>query len=42
MLQEKLKTNDKIEIIWDSVVEDVIGQNDPKEVNAIKIKNVKK
>ena len=41
MLQEKLKANDKIEIIWDSVVEDVIGQNDPKEVNAIKIKNVK-
>ena len=41
MLQEKLKANNKIEIIWDSVVEDVIGQNDPKEVNAIKINNVK-
>ena len=41
MLQEKLKTNKKIEIIWDSVVEEVIGTNEPKAVNAIKIKNVK-
>ena len=41
LLQEKLKANNKIEIIWDSVVEDVIGNSDPKEVNAIKIKNVK-
>ena len=41
MLQAKLKANKKIEIIWDSVVEDVIGQDNPKEVNAIKIKNVK-
>ena len=41
MLQEKLKKNNKIEIIWDSVVEDVIGQDNPKEVSGIKIKNVK-
>ena len=41
MLQEKLKANKKIEIIWDSVVEEVIGTNKPKAVNAIKIKNVK-
>ena len=41
MLQEKLKANKKIEIIWDSVVEEVIGTNEPKAVNAIKIKNVK-
>ena len=41
MLQEKLKANKKIEIIWDSVVEEVIGKNEPKGVNAIKIKNVK-
>ena len=25
MLQAKLKANNKIEIIWDSVVEDVLG-----------------
>ena len=41
MLQEKLKANKKIEIIWDSVVEDVLGTTEPKGVNAIKIKNVK-
>ena len=41
MLQEKLKANKKIEIIWDSVVEDVLGTSEPKGVNAIKIKNIK-
>ena len=33
--------NKKIEIIWDSIVEDVIGQKDPKNVTGIKIKNLK-
>ena len=41
MLQEKLKANKKIEIIWDSVVEDVMGTEKPKTVSAIKIKNEK-
>ena len=41
MLQAKLKSNKKIEIIWDTVVEDVIGTKEPKIVNALKIKNVK-
>jgi len=41
MLQEKLKANKKIEIIWDSVVEDVLGTKEPKTVNALKIKNIK-
>ena len=41
MLQAKLKANKKIEIIWDSVVEEVIGDTNPKSVKAIKIKNVK-
>ena len=41
MLQAKLKSNKKIEIIWDTVVEDVIGTKEPKTVNALKIKNVK-
>ena len=41
MLQKKLMENKKIEIIWDSVVEDVVGDNDPKNVKGIKIKNVK-
>ena len=41
MLQAKLKSNKKIEIVWDTVVEDVIGTKEPKTVNALKIKNVK-
>ncbi len=41
MLQEKLKVNKKVEIIWDSVVTEVLGNGKPKSMNAIKIKNVK-
>ena len=41
MLQEKLRANKKIEIIWDSVVEEVVGNQKPKSVNGVKIKNVK-
>jgi len=41
LLQEKLKANQKIEIIWDSAVEEVLGTSEPKGVNAIKIKNLK-
>ena len=41
MLQSKLMANKKIEIIWDSVVEEVIGNNEPKNVSGLKIKNVK-
>ena len=33
--------NKKIEVIWDSVVEDVIGDNEPKNVKGIKVKNLK-
>ncbi len=41
LLQTKLKANKKIEIIWDSAVEEVIGKSNPKVLNAIKIKNLK-
>ena len=41
MLQAKLKANKKIEIIWDSIVQEVLGSKNPKSVNGIKIKNVK-
>jgi len=41
MLQKKLMNNKKIEIIWDSVVEEVIGAENPKNVKGLKIKNVK-
>ena len=41
MLQIKLMANKKIEIIWDSVVEEVVGSDNPKNVKGLKIKNVK-
>ncbi len=41
MLQKKLMDNKKIEIIWDSVVEEIIGDDDPKNVKGLKVKNVK-
>jgi thioredoxin reductase (NADPH) len=41
LLQEKLKANKKIKIIWDSAVDEVMGTSEPKGVNAIKIKNLK-
>merc|ERR1711991_440529 len=41
MLQKKLMDNKKIEIIWDSVVEEIVGDQNPKNVKGLKIKNVK-
>ena len=41
LLQKKLIDNKKIEIIWDTIVEDVLGDKEPKNVKGIKIKNVK-
>ena len=41
MLQKKLMENKKIEIIWDSVLEEVMGDKNPKGVTGIKIKNIK-
>src|SRR6056300_156794 len=41
LLQKKLMENDKIEIIWDSAVQEVIGDSEPKNVKAIKVKNLK-
>jgi thioredoxin reductase (NADPH) len=41
LLQEKLKANKKIEIIWDSAVEEVVGTSEPNGVNAKNIKKLK-
>jgi thioredoxin reductase (NADPH) len=41
LLQKKLKENPKIEIIWDLVLEEVMGDKNPKGVTGIKIKNIK-
>ena len=41
MLQKKLMENKKIEIIWDSILENVLGNKNPKGITGIKIKNLK-
>ena len=41
MLQKKLMDNKKVEIIWNTIVEEVIGEKEPKTVTGIKIKNLK-
>ena len=40
ILQDRLFKNPKIEVIWDSVLEDVLGSEDPLKVNRVKLKNV--
>ncbi len=41
ILQERLFKNPKIEVLWDTTLEEVLGTSDPKSVNAAKLKNVK-
>ncbi len=41
VMQKRVKENPKIEIVWDSVVDEVLGSEQPLGVNGIKIRNVK-
>ncbi len=41
ILQDRLFKHPKIKVIWDSVLEDVFGSDNPLKVNRIKLKNVK-
>lgn len=42
IMQERLFKNPKIKIIWDSVVEEILGQEEPiKSVNSLLVKNIK-
>jgi thioredoxin reductase (NADPH) len=41
ILQDRLFKNPKIEVIWDSALEDVLGADNPLKVNCVKLKNVK-
>ena len=41
ILQDRLFKNPKIDVIWDSVLEDVLGSDNPLKVNRVKLKNVK-
>jgi thioredoxin reductase (NADPH) len=41
ILQQRLEANPKIEVIWDSVVEAVLGGGTPKAVTGARLRNVK-
>lgn len=41
ILQDRLLKNDKIEMLWDSVLEDIVGDQDPPGVTGMRVKNVK-
>ncbi len=41
ILQDRLFLNDRIEVMWDSVAEEILGSDNPPGVTGLKIKNVK-
>ena len=41
ILQERLLAHPKIEVVWDSVIDEVIGETDPMGVTGVRLKNVK-
>jgi thioredoxin reductase (NADPH) len=41
ILQDRLFKNSKIEVIWDNVLDDVIGGDNPLKVSGVRLKNVK-
>jgi thioredoxin reductase (NADPH) len=41
ILQDRLFQNPKINVIWDSILDDVLGAENPLKVNRIRLKNVK-
>ena len=40
ILQERLFSNEKIEVVWDSILDEVIGDEDPLGVTGVCLKNV--
>jgi thioredoxin reductase (NADPH) len=41
ILQDRLFKNPKISVIWDSVLEDVLGSEDPLKVRSVRLRNLK-
>ncbi|MBS0297907.1 MAG: thioredoxin-disulfide reductase [Proteobacteria bacterium] len=41
ILQERLFHHPKIQVVWDSAVEEVLGSSDPTSVTGVRLKNVK-
>jgi len=40
IMQERLFKNPKIEVVWNSVLDEVLGSNDPKAVTGVRLRNV--
>ncbi|MEQ9116200.1 MAG: thioredoxin-disulfide reductase [Rickettsiales bacterium] len=41
ILQDRLMKHDKVEIIWDTTLEEVLGTEDPLGVTGVRVKNIK-
>ncbi|MBA4173462.1 MAG: thioredoxin-disulfide reductase [Hyphomicrobium sp.] len=41
ILQQRLFKNPKIEVVWDSAIEEIVGTSAPKSVTGVRLKNVK-
>jgi thioredoxin reductase (NADPH) len=41
ILQDRLFKNPKIEVVWDTALDDVMGADNPLKVNRVRLKNVK-
>jgi len=41
MMQDRLFAHPRIQVIWDSVVDDVLGTDEPKQVNGLRVRNLK-
>jgi thioredoxin reductase (NADPH) len=41
IMQDRLFKNPKIEVVWDSALDDVMGSDNPLKVNTVRLKNLK-
>jgi thioredoxin reductase (NADPH) len=41
ILQDRLFKNPKVELVWDSAIEEIVGGGDPVKVTSVKLKNVR-
>ena len=41
ILQDRLFKNPKIEVVWDAVLEEVLGTDEPRSVTAVRLRNAK-
>ena len=41
ILQDRLFNHEKVQVMWDSVLDEVLGGGDPLEVTGVRVKNVK-